>query len=62
MATPARSKSVPKPSRKSLRIKLIMALINLSAKITAPAIIRYIPICLTSIIPPNYIIMIIEYT
>jgi hypothetical protein len=49
---PAIRRIVPKPNKKSLKIKLMIALINFNTNITAPAMIRYVAICFVSIMTP----------
>jgi hypothetical protein len=52
---------VPKPNKKSLKIKLMIALINFNTNITAPAMIRYVAICFVSIMTPIIDYIVFEY-
>ena len=58
---PAISRIVPKPNKKSLKIKLMIALINFNTNIAAPAMIRYVPICFVSIMTPIIDYIVFEY-
>ena len=58
---PAISRIVPKPNKKSLKIKLMIALINFNTNIAAPAMIRYVPICFVYIMTPIIDYVVFEY-